>query len=303
MTFSIKQIQQMMEIIKINQAVFIAGQIGFEYLSTDEKNLLKKIGLTDKTFKLGISDIDKSYYFGMMSFLLEEGDSYKTTEKEFDVWYKDKLKKKSKSISKDVGLKHLKDRAYVDLSGLGNKVSTKISNTILTVNQRERNKIKDKVKTKTIEAFEENKTQQWLASELKAITEDWARDFSRIANYTLQEAYGVGRAAQIQEDYGDEAEVYKQTFPGVCKHCLKNYGAPGEKPKIYKLEELKANGDNIGRPEQIPVVGPAHPWARSILHVIPKGAVWSDEQKRFVIVRDTKGVKRTSKVKITITKD
>lgn len=293
----------MMEIIKRNQAVFIAGQLGFEYLSTDEKNLLKKIGLTDKTFKLGISDIDKAYYFGMMSFVLEEGDSYKTTEKEFDVWYKEKLKKKGKSISKDIRLKHLKDRTYVDLSGLGSKISTKISNAILTVNQKERNKIRETVKIKSIEAFEEGKTQQWLASELKTITEDWARDFSRIANYTLQEAYGVGRAAQIQDDYGDDANVYKQTFPGVCKHCLKNYGAPGEKPKIYKLDELKANGDNIGRKEQIPVVGPAHPFARSILHVVPKGAIWNDELKRFVIQRDTKGVKRNSKVKVTITKD
>jgi hypothetical protein len=36
------------------------------------------------------------------------------------------------------------------------------------------------------------------------------------------------------------------------------------------------------------------------LHVVPEGSKWDDDLKRFVIKRNTQGVKRTSKVKVTI---
>jgi hypothetical protein len=170
----------------------------------------------------------------------------------------------------------------------------------LTASTAEQNKIRKKIKKKSIEAYEKGKSKQWLASELRAMTEDWARDFSRMADYILQEAYGFGRAQQILEDYGPDAKVYKQTFPGVCKPCLGNYGVPGEKPIIYELDELISNGNNIGKKEQEPVVGPAHPWARSILHVVPPNSEWDDNAKRFVVKRNKRGVKRTSKVKINI---
>lgn len=299
MKFSIEQIHEMLDIIKKNQAVFIAGQLGFEYLPTEDVKLLKKNGIDVKNFKDIVSEIDKSYYFGMMSFALGDNKSFNVKDDEFSKWFTSKIRNNRSTAQKE-SLEFIKNRAFVDISGLGSKVSNKISNTIITLNQKEQNRIRSKVKQKTIQAVEENKNQEWLASELRSMTEDWARDFSRISNYVLQESYAFGRAQQIIEDYGEQVKVYKQTFPGVCKYCLKNYGVPNEKPVIYSLQELINNGNNIGRKEQLPIVGPPHPWARSILHVIPKNSVWSDEKKRFIITRDTKGVKRNSKVKVNI---
>lgn len=299
MKFSVEQIHQMLDIIKKNQAVFISGQLGIEYLTPYEKLLLKKSGIDLKNLKDIISEVDKAYFFGMMSFTLGDKKSYNVKPAEFKEWFENKIKD-SKSASQKASLEFIKNRSFVDISGLGNKVSNKISNAIITSSQKEKTILRNKIKEKVIESVDEGKTQQWLASELKNITQDWARDFSRISNYVMQEAYGIGRAEQIFEDYGEDAKVYKQTFPGVCKDCLKNYGKPGEEPLIYSLKELVSNGNNIGRKEQLPVVGPAHPWARSILHVIPKNSVWDNESKRFVIKRNDQGVKRNSKVKVTI---
>jgi hypothetical protein len=298
--FSLEQIWQMIDIIKKNQAIFIGSQLGLEYLSASDRFLLNRLGVDFEKFNDELSEIDQAYYFGMMAQTLGGNKSYKVNKKIFDKWFIKKFNQ-PKSSAQKAGLQHLKNRTYIDLSGLGNKVANKFSNVILTANQKQRLEIADKVKEKSIEAFKDRKNQQWLASELKKITEDWARDFSRISNYVLQEAYGIGRAQQILDDYGDDAEVYKQTFPGVCKQCQKNYGTPGQKPIIYKLKDLIANGDNIGKKEQDPVVGPAHPWARSILHVVPENSEWNDDLGRFVIKRNTQGVKRTSKVKVTIT--
>lgn len=299
--FNISQIWQMIDLIKKNQFVFIGNELGLEYLSDSDKSLLKGYGIDiDSVVNDKMTEIEKSYYFGMMAQALGGNKSYKVNQKIFDKWFTKKLSQPS-SVSQNSGLIHLRDRAFIDLSGLGNKIINKFSNVILISNQNERLRLSRIVKKESIKAFKDRKSQQWLASKLKEITEDWARDFSRISNYILQEAYAIGRAQQILDDYGDDARVYKQTFPGVCKPCEKNYGSPGQKPIIYELKDLLSNGDNIGRKEQEPVVGPAHPWARSILHVVPENSEWDDGSKRFIIKRNTQGVKRNSKVKVTIT--
>jgi hypothetical protein len=292
----------MIDMIRLNQVLFIGTQLGMSYLSPYDKILLQTHGIDpdDKVLFGGIGEIERAYYFGIMAQILGGQKSFKVKRKDFDEWFANELVK-PQSKTRVAGLQFLKNRAYTDLSGLGNKIADNFSQRILTASAAEQAKIRKIISKKTIEAFEKNKGKQWLASELRKLTQDWARDFSRIADYTLQEAYGFGRAQQILDDYGPDAKVYKQTFPGVCKHCEKNYGTPGEKPVIYEIQDLIANGNNIGRKEQMPVVGPAHPWARSILHVVPPNSVWDDNKKDFVVQRVTHGVKRTSKVKVTIT--
>lgn len=298
--FDISDIWKMIDIIKRNQALFIGTQLGLEYLSPYDIILLQSYGIDPDQFADQIGDIERAYYFGMMAQILGGKKSFKTKPDEFEEWFVNELAK-PQSTTRKQGLKFLKNRTYNDLSGLGNKITNKFSQKILTASTAEQNKIRAGIKDKTVEAYQKGKSKQWLASELRAMTEDWARDFSRMADYLLQEAYGFGRAQQILEDYGPDAKVYKQTFPGVCKPCEKNYGTPGEKPVIYEISDLIANGNNIGKKDQEPVVGPAHPWARSILHVVPPNSEWDDAKKDFVVKRNKRGVKRKSKVKITIT--
>lgn len=300
MNFSINQIWKMIDIIRMNEAVFIGNQLGLSYLSDYQKSLLKTYGIDIDSFE-HLSDIDKSFYFGIMAEVLGEKKSFNVKKKDFDKWFTAEHQKPL-SASKKASLDYIKQRTFFDLQGLGNKVVSNMTNKILTSSATEKNRLRKVIADKSIEAIEKNRSMQQLASDLRVITADWGRDFSRISNYIMQEAYSYGRAQQILEDYGEDAEVYKQTFPGVCTPCELNYGVPNDEPVVYKLSDLIANGNNIGRKEQLPVVGLAHPWARSILHVKPEDSKWSFKENRFVTTRNTQGVKRKSKVKITITK-
>ena len=60
------------------------------------------------------------------------------------------------------------------------------------------------------------------------------------------------------------------------KHYLD--GGLGSAPKVFRLDELKANGTNVGRKaaEYQPVVGPLHPWCRCTLERVPFGFTMAD---------------------------
>ena len=300
MNFSIKQIYKIIEIIEKNQAVFIGSKLGLEYLSPSQRRLLKKNGIDLTKFKGKMSEIDMSFYFGMMAQAMGGLKSFKVTKKNFQSFFRKKVNQPNNKQRK-AQLEYIKKRAAIDINGLGNKVTGVLQQSILTASVADRNKRRKAIKEKSVEAIDRNWTAQQLASELRHATGDWARDFSRIADFILQESYGFGRAQQIIEDFGEDAMVYKQTFPGVCKPCKDNYGLPGMEPVVYKLSDLLDNGNNIGRKDQLPVAGNAHPWARSILHHIPENSKWDASKKKFVIQRDTHGVKRKSKVKVKIT--
>lgn len=292
--FNIDQINKIKEIFLKNQTAFIGSMLGTEYLTDYEKYLLKEYGIN--LDDLNVKDyIEEMFFFGIYSQILGKNNSFKVKKKNFDKWYKNQ-KSKNLSIQKQGALIYLKNRAYTDISGLGNKMQNKLSNNIIN------NSTKNLINVKKIgkEIISNNKNSQSFASILGELTEDWSKDFSRVADYILQDCYGYGRLSQIIDSYGEDVLVYKQTFPGVCSQCEKNYGTPGEKPVIYTIQELMSNGNNIGRSEQLPVIGQAHPWARSILKPVPPNSEWDDKTKEFIIKRNNYNVNRNSKVKINI---
>lgn len=295
---NIDLIKKIMEVINQNTSIFIYNQLGLKYLSDYQKYILKKSGIDLKELDK-ISDIERAFYFGIYAQFLGQNKSFKAPKKHFEKWLQKEIQKPLSS-KKKVALEFVKNRSYTDIVGLGNKIGGFLSNNIIASSNYQQNKKRDKIKILSEEAIKTNLTPQQLASKMREVVGDWARDFSRIADYIIQEAYAMGKAAEIFEIYGDDVQVYKQTFEGVCDQCLKNYGVPNEEPIVYYLKDLLANGTNIGKKEQEPVLGPAHPWARSILHPKPNGSIWSEEKKQFVIVRNDQGVKRNSKVKVTI---
>jgi hypothetical protein len=296
---NIDLIKNIMEVINKNTSVFVFNNLGIDYLSEYQKYILKKNGI-DLEILDKMPKIERAFYFGIYAQTLKKDASFKATKKEFQTWLNKEIQKPI-SIKKKIALDFVKNRSYVDIVGLGNKIGGNLSNKIIAVSNYKQNKSRDEIKTKTIKAIENNLTPQQLAGILRETLGDWARDFSRIADYIMQEAYANGRCEEIFETYGDDVEVYKQTFPGVCKPCSINYGEPYAEPIKYKLKDIVKNGTNIGRKEQIPVVGPAHPWSRSILHAIPKDGIWSSQKQQYIIQRNTQGINRKSKVKITIT--
>ena len=97
----------------------------------------------------------------------------------------------------------------------------------------------------------------------------------------------------------------KSIWTGNCRHCIRLYltNGVGSQPKLFRLQELEANGTNIGLKvnDWKPTVNSTHPHCRCDLNYLPKGYVWDEEKKSFDIPKNyVPKVARTSKVKITV---
>jgi hypothetical protein len=137
-------------------------------------------------------------------------------------------------------------------------------------------------------------------------TNDWQRDWGRIVETEMHTAQEEGRADDIQRNSTREDPlVFKHVLPTACRHCIKAYltNGIGSKPKIFKLSELRANGDNIGKKQQDwkPTLGSLHPFDRCTLDEVPEDYEWDKEKKMFEPPKEFKRkIERKSKVVITI---
>lgn len=265
MIFTIAQINDILGILKKNKLVFIAEQLGLNYLSQQDKDILTAAGidLTKYTNKKGI--IEHAYMFGLLSEALGDNRSKNMTYKQFL-----KFLKSGNFIplteDEEFALEQLKNRAYTDLNSLGNRIATGTSNIIIRANQTQQNKLRNIVKKKAIEAVKYRQSATKLASELGHATEDWERDWLRIAYYLLHEAYNTGRAKSIFKAHGEDAEVWFTVLDGACEHCRRLYltdpDDPNSEPIVFKLKDIIANGNNIGRKtaDYKPTIAPIHPY-------------------------------------------
>ena len=111
-----------------------------------------------------------------------------------------------------------------------------------------------------------------LASRLRKITGEFDRNWDRVAKTETIRAVSLGQAESMAAEFGDPL-VYKTWEPDVCKYCRKLYQGPDGHPRIFRLSELVANGDNYGRKanDYLATVGPTHPNSRCVLHRLPDG--------------------------------
>lgn len=108
----------------------------------------------------------------------------------------------------------------------------------------------EEAKREAGEEIPERYAENWqqFKSELYHTMDDKARDWDRVAYTELVTAQETGKAHKILEDYGPDALVYKRTLPSACPQCVHAYcEEDGVTPKVFKLSELLANGDNINR--------------------------------------------------------
>jgi hypothetical protein len=273
-----------------HQLVFIAEQLGLNYLSQADKDILTAAGidLTKYTNSKGV--IEHAYLFGILSEALGDNRAKNMSYNQFL-----KFIKSGNFIplteDEEFALEQLKNRAYTDLSSLGNRIAVGTSNTIIKANQKQQNNLQMIVRNKAIDAVKYRKSVTQLASELGHATEDWERDWLRIAYYLTHEAYNTGRAKSIFKQYGDDAEVYFTVLEGACKHCMRLYLTDPDdinsEPIVFKLKDIIANGSNIGRKadELLPTVGPIHPYCRCTINRKDPNTEWDASTLSFTKVK------------------
>ncbi len=297
------QIQQLFDIIDYYSIQTVAFNVGSNNLTKVDKRVLERFGVNVS----GLSEygnIDTAYKFGILSTLLRESEN--------KVLIFDDLKSAVSSGSflplnavERFALDSIKQRTYGDIRGLGNRMKNNFNTILIEQDVKQRRAYEKLIKKETTQAIINRKNIKELVSELGHTTGDWARDFGRIADYNLHLAYDHGRAAGIKKEY-PKSKVYKDVFPGACKHCIRLYLTKGigSEPKAFDLDTLLSNGTNIGiKPiDWKPVIGPTHPFCRCQVHRIPEGMIWDDETKGFTKTDPNwkPTVQRKSKAKLRV---
>jgi hypothetical protein len=265
MIFTFNQINDIIGILRKHKLVFIAEQLGLNYLSQNEKDVLTAAGIDLTKYMNSSGIIEHAYLFGLLSEALGDNRAKNMNYQQFQ-----KFIKSGNFIplteDEEFALEQLKNRAYTDLNSLGNRIATGTSNIIIKANQRQQNQLRNLVKNKTIDAVKYRQSATQLASELGHATEDWERDWLRIAYYLLHDAYNTGRAKSIFKEHGEYAEVWFTVLEGACIHCRELYLTDPDdidsEPIVFKLKDVIANGNNIGRKadELLPTISPIHPY-------------------------------------------
>jgi hypothetical protein len=255
------QIQELEGLIKVNHLSFVAENVGVDILSKDDLNLLKKSGFEVIPEKL--TTLDYAFRFGIISTSLREAELQKWTFRDLKKFIRSgqfiPLTKYEKVV-----LESIKTQSFKDIKGLGNRIDADIKTFLIDVDKNKRIKYENLIREEAIKIVEKRGTVNDLVRKLAEKTQDWNRDFGRIADFIMHTAFDEGRATILREQYGDSALVYKDVYEGACPECTKLYltNGIGSEPIKYKLIDLISNGNNIGRKtkEWLPVIGPTHPW-------------------------------------------
>lgn len=303
MIFTAQQIAELVAVINRQHLVFIAAEVGASVLTDEDRKVLLNAGVdVNKLNPTG--KIDMAFRFGMLAEAINDKRAKDMKYLEFKTLFEQgKLTPLTKA--EEFALSTVRHQAYKDIKGLGNKIAGQFQDDLIEVDKKQRLAYEKIIEEELDEAILKRKTAKQMASALGHRTGDWARDFDRMSDFLMHTAFDQGKAQQILAEKGEDAEVYKQVYPNACNHCQRLYLTNGEgsKPIIFKLKTLMENGTNIGKKvaDWKPVLGSTHPWCRCELYDVPAKLKWDEKDGGFTkVIRNTHGVKRKSKVKITI---
>lgn len=291
-----------MGVVDFYHSLFIGQNVGKNTLSKNDIYTLKSRGID--VSKLPEKTITEyAYQFGIISEALGDKRSKAMNFDELKNFIASKNYIPLTTAEKEA-LEYVKHQMYSDIKGLGNRVNKDFSQTAIEIDQKQRLAYEKTIKNEVTKAIAERQSINELASELGHKTKDWSRDFDRIADYTMHNAYQHGIASQMLKTHGEDCDVFYSVYAQACKHCVRIYltDGVGSEPKHFKLKDILANGSNIGRKvdDWLPSVSPLHPWCRCTMNIIPENGIWDKDKKRFIIQRNAYGVDRKSKIKVII---
>lgn len=296
-----KQITELISIIEKNGTIFIAENLGPDYLTDVEVERLKRMGINPSKLYAPHKDfVLQQFYLGLISDAMGREVQGVTF---------DDIKKNLKAgnyipttFREKATIESIKKQFLGDIRGINGKMFADV-NGIIANNEAQNKAAYEKVIRDEVErGILARKTNREIANEIHRKTGDWSRNFDRIVQFIGHQAFDEGRAALYEKQDGGDVKVYKDVYPGACKHCIRLYltNGIGSKPIVFELSDLKENGTNVGRKanDLKPVVGSTHPHCRCTLNKVEEGTVWDDEKKKFV--REKKKVIEGRKpVKIT----
>lgn len=306
-----QQIEELTSLIDRHILLFTAHRIGVDILTPTQIDTLVQSGIDVSNINT-TSSIREAFMFGILSTMLSEGNLKNMTYEQL----KTHIQSNTTSLNslQLSSLQSLQLQTYNDVSRLGSKIKHDIIDSLVYADKTNHTVKHSRIVTDAVgSAIKQRKSVTEAVSIIGEKTEAWNRDLGRIADYVMHTAFDEGRASGYEKISGQDALVYKDVYPGACKHCMRillTQPTVGSQPNVFKLSELRANGTNVGRKvdELLPVIGPIHPWCRCTLKNTPSGFTLQGLETRewiwngYDFVRDTsqwqRQVQRRSRVNI-----
>jgi hypothetical protein len=290
MILSSKEIQELLNIIDKNQVIALGRELGPDFLTLADKDLLEQSGVKWKNlYSEAIDSIYTQFHFGMLSEALGQTFADNFTYEQLKE-YISKGQYIPLTVREEVAISTIKMQKFNDLKRLNGKIFSDVNQVLVN------NSIKNQqalIREQIAEGVANKQMVTEISHRIAELTGDWSRDFERIVAFNNHLAIEEGKAAMMERNTGGEDPlVYKTPFQDACESCVSLYltAGVGSQPKLFKLSELRANGINIGRKkkEWKAVIGPIHPYCRCSLHTLLPGWIWDQKKGQFIAPSDYK---------------
>jgi len=256
------QLNQIKRIISDHMEVLMQITVGDGHPSSA---LLRKLKLPQDIVDL----ITTSYKYGRLG-ILEGKDLSNMSEEDVQ-----KLLRKIKlTRSQERSVDYAKVKAQQSIDTL----TQRITSNVITMAVQSDLSMWEAVKEVIPAALENNTPRYKVIQQLREKTGDMERDWHRVAHSEMWNAKLQGEAEAIVNNEspmsrkGAETLVYKKPAHNACPKCKQLYlEKDGVTPRVFKISELLANGDNYGKKQAdwLPTLGILHPNCMCPINVMP----------------------------------
>lgn len=236
-------------------------------------SMLKKLGLPKEVTDL----ITDSYKYGKVSAI--SGKSLeKMSEKE--------VKKIADSVKLTPAQRKSVEFAQMNAQVHLDSLQARITSSVVSLAIQDQTNMYGAIKQVIPDAISEGTPRYKVIQQLREISNDWERDWHRVAHTEMWNAKCTGEAQAMLDgespltSKGADTRVFKRPAPNACPVCKKLFLEKGtNKPIVFKLSDLVANGTNYGLKQKDwkPVVGTVHPNCMCPLSVLPDGYHLDDD--------------------------
>lgn len=280
---SLSELHSILAILDRQTLLFIGSSLGEESLSDADKKILKDSGIDYKKLYNEAKDVAHlNFQLGLMSNILSDEQvkkfDYKSLVKYIQQGNHIPLNATEKAVLQSIKMQSLADIRSVK-GRIFNDINNVVSNSLSTTRANQEEFIREKIS----EGIAQRKGRKEIAREIARLTGDWKRDFNKSVAYISHTAFNEGRAAIIERRYGgnDKAKVWFNVQPDACIACKKAYLKPGGEPIIFTLQEIQANGTNIGKKQvDWKPCNCMHPFCRCLMQEYIPGTEWNGN--RFI---------------------
>lgn len=264
------QIKQIQSIISDHMEVLMQLVTGEGHPSPQ---LLRKLKLPKDITDL----ITSAYQYGRLGVL--QGKDLSTMS-EADAQKLLRNLKLTKSQQNSINYAKIKAQQSID------SITQRITSNVITMAIQSDLAMWDAVKEVIPTALENHTPRYKVVQQLREKTGDMERDWQRVVHTELWDAKLQGEAEAIVNNEsplsskGKDTIVFKRPAHNACAKCKQLYlERDGITPRLFKLSELAAFGNNYGKKQAdwVPTLGTLHPNCMCPLSVMPDGGEFDSQ--------------------------